>query len=79
MGEADDIRDELQVAGLARADAYRQAAEAMANLTYLLRQGKQIGMSVTSMAEAAGVSRETVYQALRSADPNPPPHSGVSP
>jgi hypothetical protein len=75
----DDIRDELLAVGLVRTDARQQEAEAMTALTYLLRQGKVAGLAVTDMATLAGLTRETVYQVLRSAEDNPPPHSGVSP
>lgn len=64
----DDIRDELQAAGLARADHRQKEAEAMTTLTGLLRQGKAAGLTITEMAKAAGLPRETVYQALRSKD-----------
>jgi DNA-binding phage protein len=68
MVTPDDIRDELLAVGLVRTDARQQEAEAMTALTGLLRLGKEAGLTVTDMATLAGLTRETVYQALRSKD-----------
>src|SRR4051812_4723358 len=47
----------------ARADA--EAAKARRELEQLLAQGWKGGITVTAMAQAAGISRETAYQHLR--------------
>lgn len=52
------------------ADARRAVEDRMEELKIMLREGAEYGLSVSFMAEAGGVTRQTVYDAIAAGKAN---------
>lgn len=57
----DDARTGLREAGVRRAAAKRDRAEAMRDIADWAQRGLAAGLPVAEMARLAGVTRQTVY------------------
>lgn len=68
----DDLRASLEEAGLRRADAERQRAEAMVDIHDLVPRARAAGIGPSDLAGLTGLSRRAVYDILGEHDHSPP-------